>query len=116
MGKICRPTCSQACKLPETVVCQNGGRGRLNELIDCFINSNGDGDDKELRQEIRTLGNGAKYEGEWNGKQRHGYGVQVWVGGARYQGQWKNDKAHGAGKFSHQNGDVFEGQWQDDKA
>ena len=30
--------------------------------------------------------NKAVYKGQWKGKMRHGYGVQVWPDGARYEG------------------------------
>ena len=30
--------------------------------------------------------NGAIFTGEWEGSDRHGYGVQVWPDGAKYDG------------------------------
>jgi len=52
----------------------------------------------ELRNEV-TLKNGAVYQGQWLGNEKHGYGVQNWPDGARYEGMWKNNKASGKGKF-----------------
>ena len=59
--------------------------------------------------------NKAVYKGQWKGKMRHGYGVQVWPDGARYEGYWQNDKANGKGKFYHVEGDIYEGEWVNDK-
>jgi len=50
------------------------------------------------------------------GKDREGFGIQVWTDGARYQGHWKANKAHGSGTFWHAEGDIYEGEFREDKA
>ena len=62
------------------------------------------------------FGTGAKYEGEWKGAHRDGYGMQVWPDGASYVGYWENNKAKGMGKFTHVDGDIYQGEWLNDKA
>ena len=58
--------------------------------------------DGELKREKRplhifkvishiNLQSGAKYEGEWLGQDRDGYGTQIWPDGAKYQGEWKKN-------------------------
>ena len=60
--------------------------------------------------------NGAVYNGQWQGRMRHGFGEQSWPDGARYEGEWLENKAHGRGVFYHVDGDVFDGEWYQDKA
>ena len=71
---------------------------------------------KPEKREMIQFKNGIKYDGEWVGADRWGYGVQVWPDGAKYEGHWANNKASGKGKFTHIYGDVYEGDWKDDKA
>lgn len=56
--------------------------------------------------------NGARYTGQWMGKERHGEGVQVWPDGASYSGEWGNNTAEGVGLFTHADGDTYCGQWR----
>jgi len=42
--------------------------------------------------EYRT---GARYEGQWNGGMRHGWGIMIWPDGARYEGEWQFNQAYG---------------------
>jgi hypothetical protein len=51
--------------------------------------------------------NGNKYEGEWTGNQRHGYGRMVYyTNGTRldpfvesYEGYWQRGKKNGLGRY-----------------
>lgn len=67
---------------------------------------------------MKTLENGAKYQGEWikGSEVRQGKGIQIWSDGSKYEGWWQNNKANGKGRLIHADGDVFEGEWKDDKA
>ena len=67
---------------------------------------------------MKTLENGAKYQGEWikNTETRQGKGIQIWSDGSKYEGWWSDNKANGKGRLIHADGDVFEGEWKDDKA
>lgn len=67
---------------------------------------------------MKTLENGAKYQGEWikGTNIRQGKGIQIWSDGSKYEGWWKDNKANGRGRLIHADGDVFEGEWKDDKA
>lgn len=87
---------------------------------------------------------GASYQGEWEGNQKNGYGVQVFPNGQKYEGQWandmrngegtlwvpfgkakklrklyvggwKNDKRHGRGTCFFSDGQFFQGDWTEGK-
>lgn len=62
-----------------------------------------------------SLANGAKYLGQWLGKERHGYGVQTWKDGSKYEGEWAHDKANGHGTLYHADGDIYTGNWKNGK-
>jgi len=65
---------------------------------------------RKFRQ--HTFRTGAKYEGQWLGQERDGFGVQQWPDGAAYEGQWQKDCAAGQGLFRHSNGDIYIGLWR----
>jgi len=55
------------------------------------------------------------YEGDWQNKAAHGYGVMRWINGDRYEGNWLNGLRHGQGKyFSKSTGGVYEGEYMND--
>eukprot|EP01118_Nematostelium_gracile_P013065 TRINITY_DN4885_c0_g4_i1.p1 TRINITY_DN4885_c0_g4~~TRINITY_DN4885_c0_g4_i1.p1 ORF type:complete len:253 (+),score=56.04 TRINITY_DN4885_c0_g4_i1:128-886(+) len=55
------------------------------------------------------------YKGEFNNRQRNGFGVATWNDGSRYEGQWKDDQRHGEGKMEWTGGLFYEGKWHKDK-
>mmetsp|Transcript_88736 Transcript_88736/g.249926 ORF Transcript_88736/g.249926 Transcript_88736/m.249926 type:complete len:321 (-) Transcript_88736:129-1091(-) len=64
-----------------------------------------------------TFSTGARYEGQWQGSHRHGFGCQIWPDGASYKGQWRKDKAFGHGGFSYKTGSTsYIGQWKHNMA
>ena len=73
---------------------------------------------KKDRIPMKTLPDGAQYDGEWNRQtgMKHGRGYQIWSDGSIYEGYWKNDKANGRGRLIHADGDIYDGYWKDDKA
>eukprot|EP00401_Gymnodinium_catenatum_P077875 CAMPEP_0117500074 /NCGR_PEP_ID=MMETSP0784-20121206/22585_1 /TAXON_ID=39447 /ORGANISM="" /LENGTH=342 /DNA_ID=CAMNT_0005295265 /DNA_START=92 /DNA_END=1119 /DNA_ORIENTATION=+ len=75
--------------------------------------------DKDLQEErpTYTFSTAAKYEGQWKGRHRYGFGVQKWVDGASYQGQWRGDQAYGHGRFVNSKGETtYVGQWKHNMA
>lgn len=53
---------------------------------------------------------GDRYEGEWKGGRRHGYGTETWINGVKYEGEWRDGKRQGFGKVHYANGDKYEGE------
>ncbi|CAL1129389.1 unnamed protein product, partial [Cladocopium goreaui] len=64
---------------------------------------------------------GASYQGEWDGNQKNGYGVQVFPNGQKYEGQWANGMRNGEGTLWVPFGKakklrkLYVGGWKDDK-
>jgi hypothetical protein len=59
-----------------------------------------------------------RYEGEFVGGRRHGYGTYAFATGETYRGEWKADARHGAGVLQYRAQDVYErfvGTWRDDR-
>lgn len=79
------------------------------ELPELPMPKPGEADMSRRRHVFRT---GAIYDGQWKGKERHGFGVQTWSDGASYHGQWRNNCATGIGRFRHNDGDVYTGEWR----
>jgi len=63
-------------------------------------------------REAVTFSSGSIYTGQWQGRQRHGFGMQTWRDGTCYEGQWVNNLAEGQGSFTHSNGDRYVGCWR----
>jgi MORN repeat len=67
---------------------------------------------------VKTWPNGDRYEGEWAGDHREGYGSYQWGRGAwqgeRYDGEYVADRRHGYGIYWWPSGDVYSGPWQAD--
>ncbi len=59
-----------------------------------------------------TYPNGAYYEGEWKGNQRHGYGVLVLPDGTRYTGYWADNQPDGKGLIVAPDGSYYNGEWR----
>ena len=58
--------------------------------------------------------NGARYEGEWKGGNRHGQGKMTFTNNKNvFEGEWKNDKENGEGTCKWSTGASFTGEWQD---
>lgn len=55
---------------------------------------------------------GGKYEGEWKGMLKEGYGVYTYPSGARYEGQWREGVKEGRGVYFFPKGGLYEGEWR----
>jgi hypothetical protein len=56
----------------------------------------------------------SRYEGEWKGDKRHGYGRETFALGGSYEGGWKNDRFDGEGAIVYAgSGRKYTGQFQD---
>jgi len=60
------------------------------------------------------LDGGARYEGGWNGTQKHGQGILTLADGAQYEGQFAHDRKSGTGIYRYPTGSTYSGQWVDD--
>lgn len=65
-----------------------------------------------MKKEAYTYPDGSRYEGEWKGNKRHGYGVWTRPDGTRYTGEWKEDKPDGLGSLFNPDGSSYAGQWK----
>ncbi len=54
---------------------------------------------------------GARYEGDWDKGQPHGYGSLAYADGSQYWGHFEHGRRHGYGKLKYLNGDQYEGNW-----
>merc|ERR1719359_1017202 len=70
----------------------------LPELSQVPLPAGGSSQSGRRKHQFKT---GAVYNGEWLGKERHGFGMQSWPDGAIYQGEWSNNTATGKGRFRH---------------
>ncbi len=68
-----------------------------------------------MNRESYTYPDGTRYDGEWEGGKRHGYGVWSRPDGTRYVGEWKDDKPHGEGTLTAPDGSMYSGQWENGK-
>lgn len=60
--------------------------------------------------------NGAKYEGQKLGNNRHGKGIFYFSDGGKYEGEWKDDMMHGYGLLYYPEGTLaYKGYWALDK-
>lgn len=62
-----------------------------------------------LKQHVWT--DGARYEGDWEKGQPHGYGTLSYADGSQYWGRFERGRRHGFGKLKYKNGDQYEGNW-----
>lgn len=82
---------------------------------------------------VETYPDGARYDGQFKGTLRHGYGEMVYAGGwrndrwdgsgiavyadgDRYEGELKNGQRHGKGSLTSAKGNRYEGDWKNDMA
>lgn len=68
-----------------------------------------------MDKDIYTYPDGTTYDGEWDGNNRHGFGVWVRPDGTRYEGEWKNNKPSGQGTLTYPDGRKKTGEWANGK-
>ena len=56
-----------------------------------------------------------RYQGEWQGNKRTGFGVYSWADGTKYEGEWDKDTMQGCGRAVFPSGDPKEGQFVENK-
>ena len=66
-----------------------------------------------LVYKIHEYEDGSRYDGEFKGQARHGYGTMIFKDKGVYRGFWKDNKMHGKGIFVGSDGFRYEGQWSD---
>jgi hypothetical protein len=52
-----------------------------------------------------------RYEGEYRGGKKNGWGVITWASGLRYEGEWHDNKPNGPGAVIS-DGERYEGDWR----
>jgi len=68
------------------------------------------GDHQETR--IEKLNDGSVFEGQFRGRDRHGFGKFIWSGGGSYEGNFDANDMHGEGVYIWSDGSKYQGQWQ----
>ncbi len=68
-----------------------------------------------MKMERYTYPDGTVYEGEWENRKRHGYGVWSRPDGTRYAGEWADDRPHGEGTLTAPDGSMYSGGWKKGK-
>jgi len=61
---------------------------------------------------IEELPDGSAYEGQFLGRDRHGWGKITWAGGDGYEGQFHRNDMHGQGALHWSSGVAYSGQWR----
>jgi len=71
-------------------------------------------DDGHVDLETRTerLADGSVFEGQFRGRDRHGWGKFTWSTGGSYDGQFDSNDMHGEGTYTWSDGSTYTGQWQ----
>ena len=68
-----------------------------------------------LIHKVYEYKNGAVYDGEWFGNQRHGKGTFTWASGAKYEGHYQFDRRHSDnGVLTYADGSKYTGSWRND--
>jgi len=73
--------------------------------------------DRMLKQVMQiTYPNGNKYHGHMDAREmKHGQGVMTYTNGEKFDGEWEGDKKCGFGKYLYEDGSIFEGLWVNDQ-
>mmetsp|Transcript_84211 Transcript_84211/g.234902 ORF Transcript_84211/g.234902 Transcript_84211/m.234902 type:complete len:303 (-) Transcript_84211:174-1082(-) len=91
----------------------NSLRSHFDKEFDELVTTDAVDADIQEERPTYTFGTGARYDGQWKGRRRHGFGVQKWTDGSSYEGQWRGDQAYGHGRFVLGTGQVaYIGQWK----
>jgi len=61
---------------------------------------------------VERLQDGSVFEGQFRGRDRHGYGKFTWSGGGSYEGNFDANDMHGEGSYIWSDGSKYQGQWQ----
>eukprot|EP00998_Keelungia_sp_KM082_P005126 NODE_1655_length_1263_cov_160.101232_g1640_i0.p1 GENE.NODE_1655_length_1263_cov_160.101232_g1640_i0~~NODE_1655_length_1263_cov_160.101232_g1640_i0.p1 ORF type:complete len:272 (+),score=29.85 NODE_1655_length_1263_cov_160.101232_g1640_i0:92-907(+) len=59
--------------------------------------------------------NGDVYRGYWKGDRKSGFGTAQFADGQKYEGYWDSGMKNGRGTFWFNGGNVYEGEWKDDR-
>jgi len=65
-----------------------------------------------LETRVDKLADGSVFEGQFRGKDRHGWGKFIWATGGSYEGQFDSNDMHGEGTYQWSDGSTYTGQWQ----
>jgi len=67
---------------------------------------------EELEQRVERLADGSVFEGQFRGRDRHGWGKFTWATGGSYEGQFDSNDMNGEGTYQWSDGSTYTGQWQ----
>lgn len=68
--------------------------------------------DNSLETRVEKLDDGSVFDGQFKGRDRHGWGKFTWATGGSYEGQFDTNNMHGEGTYIWTDGSKYEGQWQ----
>uniref|UniRef100_A0A7S4Q8X9 MORN repeat-containing protein 5 n=1 Tax=Alexandrium monilatum TaxID=311494 RepID=A0A7S4Q8X9_9DINO len=68
--------------------------------------------DAGLETRVEELADGSRYEGQFRGKCRQGWGKFSWATGGSYEGQFESNNMHGDGTYTWSDGSTYTGLWQ----
>mmetsp|Transcript_33844 Transcript_33844/g.105108 ORF Transcript_33844/g.105108 Transcript_33844/m.105108 type:complete len:527 (+) Transcript_33844:96-1676(+) len=71
-----------------------------------------EGSQQQVQHGIEELPDGSTYEGQFLGRDRHGWGKITWASGDCYEGQFQCSAMHGQGALRWDTGVAYSGQWQ----
>lgn len=69
--------------------------------------------EEDLEHRVERLADGSVFEGQFRGRDRHGWGKFTWATGGSYEGQFESNNMHGDGTYQWSDGSTYTGQWQD---
>jgi len=92
---------SRFAKRPET-----GDRGEAGEAPERETAQDGS------EHRLEKLADGSVFEGQFRGRDRHGWGKFTWSTGGSYSGQFDGNDMHGEGTYQWSDGSSYSGQWQ----
>lgn len=65
-------------------------------------------------QIFKYRGSLATYRGQFDNKEKDGYGIMIYKDGSIYEGDWKRDRRDGYGRYVSAEGDLYLGDWVKD--
>lgn len=101
---------SRCAKRPET--CEDREARERDDPMARETAPDGRRSDNTTEQRVEKLADGSVFEGQFRGRDRHGWGKFTWSTGGSYSGQFDSNDMHGEGTYQWSDGSSYAGQWQ----